>query len=281
MALTNFTPVLWADAILDTFENSHVLASLCNRDYEGTISGYGDSVKINSIANITIGDYTKDSTTLTRQNLVAAQTILLIDNAKYFDFEIDDIDKAQNNPKVMAKAMRKGAWGFSDTVDAAIAGLYGSAGTTVTDATMDSDLALDTIARTAQALNVANVPSAGRWLVLPPWAITKLLLAKLINTEGVDNTMTFNNGLVGTMMGFTVHMSNNLTQTGTDPDFTTYGLAGTEDAITFAEQIVSVEAYRPEGAFSDAVKALYVYGYKVVQPLGLVQLALTYTAETT
>jgi hypothetical protein len=50
-------------------------------------------------------------------------------------------------------------------------------------------------------------------------------------------------------------------------------------AITFAEQIVSVEAFRQEASFSDAVKGLHVYGYKVVQPNALVAMTAVYKAE--
>ncbi len=43
-------------------------------------------------------------------------------------------------------------------------------------------------------------------------------------------------------------------------------MAGYEQTISYAEQIVKVEAYRPEKRFSDAVKGLHVYGAKVVRP---------------
>ena len=281
MSLHNFVLTIWSAEILKTFEKLHVLASLTNRNYEGEISDLGDSVKIHSIGDITISNYTKNSTSITPELLQSAQTILLIDTAKYFAFKIDDVDAAQANVSVMEEAMRKAAFGLSDTVDLAIAALYDQADTTITDATMDSDLAIDTIARTAEALNINNVTTAGRWLALPPWAITKLVLAKILNTEGVSNDSTFNNGFVGRMMGFDVFMTNNLTQSGTTPNFTTQGMAGVREAITFAEQIVSVEAFRPESSFSDAMKGLHVYGMKVVQPKGLVRLALTFSAETT
>jgi hypothetical protein len=207
---------------------------------------------------------------------------LLIDQAKYFAFQVDDVDAVQANVSVMQKAMSKAAYKLSETVDQAIGGLYGSAANTVTDATFDSSLAFNTIATARQYLDENGVPKAGRWLVLPPWAITKLLLAKILNTEGsVNADSELSNGWVGRVMGFDVYESNNLTQSGTAPAYTTYGLAGVRDAISFAEQIVKVEAYRPEGNFSDAVKGLHVYGYKVIQPKGLVALCLTYSAETT
>ena len=42
--------------------------------------------------------------------------------------------------------------------------------------------------------------------------------------------------------------------------------AGVPGAIAFAEQIVKVEAYRPQDSFSDALKGLHVYGAKVIRP---------------
>ncbi|MFR7845076.1 MAG: hypothetical protein ACLU20_03355 [Thomasclavelia spiroformis] len=42
-------------------------------------------------------------------------------------------------------------------------------------------------------------------------------------------------------------------------------IAGTEEAGSYAEQILKTEAYRPEKRFSDAVKGLHVYGAKIFQ----------------
>lgn len=281
MSLQNFIPTIWAGEILDTFQNSHVLASLCNRDYEGEIKQAGDTVKINAIGEISVASYVKNSTSITPEELQTAQTTLLIDQSKYFAFKVDDVDAVQANVTVMQKAMAKAAYKLSETADAAIAALYASAAHTVTDATFDSALAFDTIAQAAQYLNEESAPKQGRWLVLPPWAITKLLLAKILNTEGSVNAENeLSNGFIGTLMGFKVYESNNLYQTGTAPNYTTIALAGVPEAISYAEQIVKVEAYRPEASFSDAVKGLHVYGYKVVQPKGLVAISLTYSAET-
>jgi hypothetical protein len=44
----------------------------------------------------------------------------------------------------------------------------------------------------------------------------------------------------------------------------------TDKAIAFAEQIEKVEKYRPEDAFTDAVKGLYVFGAKIVRPKEIV-----------
>ena len=49
-------------------------------------------------------------------------------------------------------------------------------------------------------------------------------------------------------------------------DDVTYNILRTGKAIAFAEQIEKVEAYRPEKAFQDALKGLYVFGAKIVNP---------------
>jgi hypothetical protein len=46
-------------------------------------------------------------------------------------------------------------------------------------------------------------------------------------------------------------------------------IAGYPGAITFADQITKVEAYRPQSSFSDALKGLHVYGAKLVRPDGI------------
>ena len=51
--------------------------------------------------------------------------------------------------------------------------------------------------------------------------------------------------------------------------------AGYDGAATLAEQIDSVEAYRPQDSFGDAMKGLHVYGYKVTQPVALSSVVAT------
>jgi hypothetical protein len=56
-------------------------------------------------------------------------------------------------------------------------------------------------------------------------------------------------------------------KTGSDTaDNVHYNILRTDKAIAFAEQIEKVEHYRPEDAFTDAVKGLYVFGAKIIRP---------------
>ena len=54
-----------------------------------------------------------------------------------------------------------------------------------------------------------------------------------------------------------------------------YNILRTTKAIAFAEQIDKVEAYRPQDAFEDALKGLYVFGAKVVRPKEIVVIKTT------
>lgn len=241
------------------------------------ISAFGDQVKINAVGDITVDNYAPNVTTITPQQLSAAQTILTIDQSKYFAFYIDDVDNAQTKPKLMGEAMRKAAYALADTADQLIAGFYSQAGVTVASTSVNTANALSVLADAGKALDENNVPQGGRWLVIPPWFHAKLVLNKIIETNGsVDANMAYGNGYVGRAFGFDIYMSNNLTTSNSTGVLGShYALAGTSRAISFAEQIVKMEAYRPEDSFSDAVKGLHVYGSKVIDPNALISLNIT------
>ena len=68
---------------------------------------------------------------------------------------------------------------------------------------------------------------------------------------------------LGKAAGFTVLQSHNVPNTsGAKYKI----IAGHQIAISYAEQINKVEAYRPEKRFADAVKGLHLYGAKLVRP---------------
>ena len=82
---------------------------MCNRDYEGEIREAGNTVKIGSIGDITIGDYEKDTDIGDPETLTDDELTLLIDQQKYFNFYVDSVDRAQQNVNVLDEAMRRSA----------------------------------------------------------------------------------------------------------------------------------------------------------------------------
>lgn len=279
MAIDNFIPAVWSAQLLTALAKSLVYANLANRDYEGEIKAYGDQVKINSLGDVSVGLYTKNSNISAAETLTDAQRILLIDQARYFNFQIDDVDKAQQHPKVMQEAMSRAAYALADVADQHIAGLYteisaGNAlGTDVAPKVVSVAAATgvvpayEMLVDLAVTLTEANVPSTGRWVVLPPWYHGLLLKDSRFISAGTAKTdSVLANGFVGRAAGFDIYESNNVPNT----NGTLYKvIAGYSGALSYAEQILDVEAYRPELRFADAVKGLHVYGAKVVRPTGL------------
>lgn len=280
MAITNFIPEVWSATLQSSLKKALVYAGpgVVNRTYEGDISAFGDTVRITSISRPTIDNYTKNSTTITPENLTDAQRALVIDQSKYFAFEIDDIDmrQARDGGALMSEAAAEAAYGLADLADQYVVSLYTgvdsgnqvNSGSAV--AITDAGKAVKGLVDLKVELDEANVPQQGRWVVVPPWYHAWLLQSDLfVRLDASGTTEALRNGTVGRAFGFDVLLSNNVPLV-TGDDYLV--LAGYPGAITYAEQINKVEAYRPESAFSDALKGLHLYGAKLVRPNGIATL---------
>lgn len=278
MALNNFIPTIWSARLLARLQNALVYgqAGVVNRDYEGEISDVGDSVKINSIGPVTITPYVKNANLAAVETLNDAAQFLLIDQAQSFNFQIDDIDRVQQKPKVMDEAMREAAYGLADVADRFLAGLMWAAvpaantqgavgaGITIGYGAGETDPYI-ALLEMARVLDENNVPRVGRWAVVPPWFHAFLLMANRIvgsGAQAADDRMR--NGVIGTVAGFDLLLSNNVPFAAGPVEYKI--LAGTSMSTAFVEQINKVEAYRPELRFADAVKGLHLYGAKVTRP---------------
>jgi hypothetical protein len=184
MAVTNFVPDLWSAKLLVALRKRLVAGVACvNRDYEGEIKRQGDSVKITSINDVTIGSYTSHSD-ITVEDIDDATRSLLIDQAKYFAVELDDVEKAQHvkgGGSPLAQAVDNAAYQLASTADAFLLDLINDAaeGTsndlgTVAIHTTARNL-YDSFVDLAVALDVANVPEMGRFAVVSPAVHGRLL----------------------------------------------------------------------------------------------------------
>ena len=278
MSVVNFIPEIWSAQLLASLKKAEVFAGLCNRQYEGEIAQKGDTVHITSISRPAVAEYVKDTTVIAPETLTDAQKSLVIDKSYYFAFEVDDIDQRQAaaGGSLLSEAASEAAYALADQTDLVIiaameAGVSGATPDNSITATSraTSALCVEGILDIKTKLDEANVPQQGRWLVIAPWIQNRLMLdTRYITIDSLTGGAGFRNGQVGRIMGFDVILSNNLTLTDTVNDSTV--IAGYPGAVTFAEQISKVEAYRPQGSFSDALKGLHLYGVKVVRPVGLV-----------
>ena len=274
MAITTFIPELWSARLLYALEKSHVATNLVNRNYEGVIANQGDTVHINSIGAVTVKDYTKNTNIADPEVLTTADQTLDIDQAKYFNFQVDDVDKAQISGEIIDTAMGRSAYALADVSDAfllkTIANGVASAnkiGAKATLTALTASNVYENIVKMRTLLDKANVPTTGRTIVVPPEVYALLLLDDRFAKSGSDSGQNaLLNGMVGRVAGFDVFMSNNCVS-GADggSGSTAYFVitAQVASATTYAEQIIKTEAYRMEKRFADAVKGLHVYGAKV------------------
>ncbi|MGH2506260.1 MAG: P22 coat protein - protein 5 domain protein [Ktedonobacteraceae bacterium] len=300
MSLNNFIPTLWADTLLPALRANLVYGNLFNDDYEGTIAQMGDTVKINSIGDITIYSYTKDTDLNSPQSLTDAQSMLTISQAKYYNFEVDDVDAAQAQPKVMGEAMSFAAYELANTMDQYYAGFYadavnniGSSGSPITPTVATATATgvgsgttvYDYLVVLNQKLTESKAPKQGRWCTVPPW-ITTLLIQDIrftsFNTPDARLTIQTNkldasggmisDAYLGKISGMDVyesinapHLSGTIGVTGS----TDVVMAGHTMSLTKAEGLNKVEAFRPPARFADAVKGLCLYGAKTIRPYAL------------
>lgn len=264
MAITNFIPTVWSENLLTALDKKYIGVANCSRDYEGEIKNKGSVVKICGVGAITVSDYTKDTDMSSPQALEDTVQELLIDQAKFFNFQIDDIDKTQCTPKLMEAAMKSAASAVADAADKYVYTLHEGAGNTVYHADLNDGTLVDSILRARQVLYENNVSdSTDVVLEVSPTVASVLLKEKL----ALGNNEVLDNGYLGSIAGCKIFVSNNIVKTTTDMGDVKYKcIMRTTRAIAFAEQLSEIEAYRPEKRFADALKGLHLYGAKVVYP---------------
>jgi len=268
----NFIPTVWAARLLKALDKALVYgqAGIVNRDYEGEIQKSGDTVKIASIGDVTVGNYTKNTDINTPEILTDAEQSLLIDQAKYFNFYVDAIDKAQQNVNSMDEAMRRAAYKIRDVQDQFIAAQYVNVpaanliGSDAAPITPTNTTAYEYLVDLGVLLDNANVPSEGRFAILPPWYVGRLLKDDRFVKAGTPTTdNVLRNGQVGEAAGFRILKSNNVPNAAS---IKYKVIAGVDMAYSFAQQITELSTFKPERRFGDAVKGLSVYGGKLVRP---------------
>ena len=214
----NFSPVIYSQKVQKTFRKLSVVEDISNTDYFGEISDYGDSVKIIKEPEITVNSYSR-GTSVAAQDLSDADFSMIINQANYFMFKVDDIEAKHSHVNFMDLATDRAAYKLKDTFDAEVlghlSGFTGSAGSYAERSSLetgstkansgagndellaanklditdfggsdiggDSSLTsipvnaagnvatpLDVLNRMARLLDVADVPTDGRWFVADP-----------------------------------------------------------------------------------------------------------------
>jgi len=260
MSYNNFKPTVWSKFIQLELERKCILADWCNKKFEGEAK-QNETVKILGVGEPTVGDYTGASIG-DPETIEDSSVFMKIDKAKYFNFMVDDIDKAQAKPGLMEALLTNTTRKMANVRDLHV-------GTKAKDAAyISNSLKISTPAEAKKAIDDGiltlrenDVELDMEVVIEIPYFVYLLFKDKLVELK-TNNDELIKKGIVGMYDNCYVRTSNNLYNDGTDY----YGMIRTKDAIAFAGGIDKTEAYRPQNFFSDAMKGLNTFGSKVVRP---------------
>ncbi len=276
-------PEVFSKKVQVAFRKSAVAEAICNTDYMGEIAQFGDTVNIIKEPTITVTDYTRATTSLNSTVLTDQELVLQVDQAKYFQFKVDDLEKRFSHVNWQQVASDNAAYQLKDAFDvnvitAAFAGIgsntYGTVAAPIDTghATGEVD-PLDVLARLARLLDDANVPEENRWVVAKPEFYEELAKtsSKLLSVDYNQGNGGLRNGLVasGELRGFKMYKSNNVPTPSGSGNPTHQILAGHMSAVSCAQSLSTVESIRDNNSFKDIVRGLLVWGRKVLRPEAL------------
>jgi hypothetical protein len=263
--VTNFQQTIWSKSILRSLEKITSLRNHCNFQYEKD-SKNAKEVKILSVNRPTIRTYVP-GTALVRESAADSSQLLQLNQYRYFNFEVEDIVKAQSVPGLMEALTDEAGKGLALEGDKYVAEVVKTAADASEIAVSASEIALTTSNAISSVEDGFTVlygndckVSDTFYLEVAPKVFTTY--RQQLTELSTNNPEILKKGAVGKINNAFVCIENCLPES----DTAHYNILRTEKAIAFAEQIDKVEKYRPEDAFTDAVKGLYVFGAKIVRP---------------
>jgi hypothetical protein len=296
-----FIPSLWSGRLLEKFFASSTFAACSNTNWEGEISSKGDKVILRIAPDININDY-EVGMTLSHQVPISNTIELVIDQGKYYAFQLNDVITHQADVGLMEMfsndagqqmklAIDRNCWAacFNGSAAAnkgaaagAISGAY-NMGTDAAPVTLDADNILENILAMASILDEQHRPDDGRFIVITPRERYLLMQSKLAQAYYTgDSTSPVRNGKVGTIDRFEMYISSLLPTALADEDWVGGSspgtaarhaiVAGHKSAMTFAANFTKTETLRNPTDFGDVVRGLSVFGRRVVLPESLVTL---------
>lgn len=116
-----FSPTIFSKKAQLAFRKSSVVEDITNTDYAGELANMGDSVKIIKEPDIAINSLAR-GTTLATQALTDADFTMIIDQANYFQFALDDIEEAHSHINFMDLATDRAGYKLRDEFDREVLG---------------------------------------------------------------------------------------------------------------------------------------------------------------
>ena len=217
-----------------------------------------ESVKIPGVGDVTVSPYTGTAVT---SDATDTSTLLVLDQADYFQKAIDKVDNAQSAVKIISKVLDKGAMSTADAIDTYIFDVLGGAANTVPTIALDETNIVEWIGDMGVALSNQKAPKRGRRLAVSPEVAALISRANLnFNTTSAEEAAR--EGFVGRFGGFDIFETLNL------KDGTNGKLAVAVSANDAAYAGIGYQEYSvgdPVEGFKWIAKGLANYGAVIAQ----------------
>ena len=212
--LAVFIPEIWSQAVRASFKKNLVMANYGN-DLSSLVSGGGDTVRIPSVADVADAATKDPHVPVNYTNATEDSLSLSLTSHKYASAMVEDMGVVQSNSDLLSMYSDsigyKLALGFETEIEAALA--------TTTECI---NIAGNTVAKTIDAATLAHIskvvmendcPLNECVLILNPTLYSSLFRIDDFIHISKTNRADISNGLVGSVMGMDVVLSNNITST--------------------------------------------------------------------
>lgn len=286
MSYSNFIPTVWNAEINRELERLCVFAEDCNRKYEGDVKKRGESVVILGVGKPTIKSIAKanrNNDIDSAEEIEDTSVIMYINQIRYFNYMVGDIDKAQSVGGVMEALEKETSEGLANEVDQYIANLVTDSGVKKLNANDVKVTAGETSATETNVLHILDSaiqalyendvnPQTEIVVTISPRFYT--LFKQAYIKADTNNSGMLKNGKVGMYGNVTVKMSNNVAKSQNGA--TDYIMIRTKRAIAYVNALTHTEPYRPEKKFADAVKGFILFDANVVRPKEIININVKY-----
>tara|TARA_A100000172_G_scaffold60571_1_gene40047 strand:- start:684 stop:1754 length:1071 start_codon:yes stop_codon:yes gene_type:complete len=117
----NFSPIIFSKKTQQAFRKTSVVEDITNSDYFGEIANFGDTVRIIKEPEISVQEYSR-GTQIVPQELDDEDFTLVVDQANYFAFKIDDIEEAHSHVDFESLATDRAGYRLRDQYDQEVLG---------------------------------------------------------------------------------------------------------------------------------------------------------------
>lgn len=281
----NYDPEVYSGKLVEKFYKTTVFGEIASTDYEGDIAGMGSNVIIRTVPDVTVSDYVVGAG-LTNQYPSRNSVTLAIDKGKSFAVAVNTVDARQSDLDMADIFANDGSIKLRIAADADMLETIpadvsaDNSGTTAGADSSDINLGsaaaprsvsasnvLDFIVDCNQVLDEQSVSDEGRWMVLPPWMVSRVKRSDLKDASlSGDSVSILRNGKVGMIDRTTIYQSRSLLTQNSPSTAATYVMFGHSAGLTFASQITELRMIDNPSDFGYLVQGLMVYGFEAVEP---------------